>query len=186
MMNTLPLKSVQRWLLEYEPAVGVLDYVEHHGARYTFRKRQRLCGIRNDKSLVLPVVWFDAISNAFHNKAIAHILPYDTQFENRCWWLSALRVFSTVELKFRGQALMFAPVTASNPTHRKYPRSKKNWKEIWRIYLEKLQHDAPKAYQNHSIFEQFKEKLDNYVSASSTYCMQVTRHLLIVPYAHLN
>ena len=186
MMNTLPLKSVQRWLLEYEPAVGVLDYVRHHGARYTFRKRKRLCGVRNDKSLVLPVVWFDAIFNAFHYKAIAHILPYDTQFESVGWWLSALRVFSAVELKFRGQALIFAPVTASNPTHHEYPRSMKNWKEIWRTYLEKIQRNTPKAYQNHYIFEEFKGQLHNYVSNSSTYCMQVTRHLPIVPYAHLN
>ena len=187
MMNTLPLKSVQRWLLEYEPAVGVLDYVRHHGARYTFRNRKRLCGVRNDKSLVLPVVWFDAIFNAFHYKAVAHILPYDTQFESVGWWLSAFHAFSAVELKFRGQALMFVPVTASNPEHREYPRNiPEDLNEVWRTYLEKIQRGAPKAYQSHSMFEDFKKKLNNHVLTSSTYCMQVTRHLPIVPYAHLN
>ena len=89
MMNTLPLKSVQSWLLEYEPAVCLLEYVEHHGAGDTFIKRKRLCGFTNDTSLVLPVVWFNAIFNAFHYKAIAHILPYNTQFERISWWLSS-------------------------------------------------------------------------------------------------
>jgi len=28
-----PFKAVQEWLLDYEPAVGVLDYAEHHGAK---------------------------------------------------------------------------------------------------------------------------------------------------------
>ena len=62
----------------------------------------------------------------------------------------------------------------------------KNLEEIRRVLLKKIQQDAPKAYQNHSIFEEFKEKLDNYVSNNSTYCKQVTRHIPIVPYAHLN
>ena len=41
MMNTLPLKSVQRWLLEYEPAVGVLDYSDQYSARYTLEGDSR-------------------------------------------------------------------------------------------------------------------------------------------------
>ena len=27
----LPLQSFQQWLLHYEPVVGVLDYIDHHG-----------------------------------------------------------------------------------------------------------------------------------------------------------
>ena len=187
MMNTLPLKSVQRWLLEYEPAVGVLDYTGHHGARFTFERRKHICGFTNETSLVLPVVWFDPIFNAFHYTAVAHILPYDTQFESVSWWLSAFHAFLAVELKFRGQALLFAPVTASNPAHREYPRYwPEDMNEIWRTFLEKIQRGAPKAYQNHSIFEDFTNNLHNHDFNSPTYCMQVTRHLRIVPYAHLN
>ena len=187
MMYALPLKSIQRWLLEYEPALGVLDYAGHHNARFTFERRKHVCGFTNDTSLVLPVVWFDAIFNAFHYNAVAHILPYDTQFENVSWYMSTFHSFLAVELKFRGQALLFAPVTVKNPAHREYPRYwPKDMNEIWRTFLEKIQRGAPKAYQNHSIFEDFKKNLHTHDFNSSTYCMQVTRHLRIVPYAHLN
>ena len=186
MMYTLPLKSIQRWLLEYEPALGVIDYVIHHGARFTFERRKHVCGFTNDTSLVLPVVWFDASFNAFHYKAVTHILPYDTQFDSVNWWMSAFHSFLAVELKFRGQALLFAPVTASNPRHRPYPRTNVNQQEVWLTFLEKIQRGAPKAYQNHSIFGDFKKGFEGHDLTSSTYCMQVTPHLPIVPYAHLN
>ena len=59
--------------------MGVVDWLGHHGAVWNFQRRQVLCGIRNDTSLSLLVVWEDAAFNAFHYKAVADILPYDTQ-----------------------------------------------------------------------------------------------------------
>ena len=185
MKTVKPFRAVQEWLLDYEPVVGVLDYIEHHGAKWTLARRKRLCS-KYDRSLVLPVVCFDAIFHAFHYKAIAHILPYSTEYEKESWWLSALRIMSVLELKFRGQALLFAAVTVKNPKHREYPRSAKHFDAIWRIYIKEIQHDAPTPYQNHSIFKEFKENPTQYTLTSSTYCMNVTRHLPIVPYAHFD
>jgi len=178
-----PFRVVERWLLDYEPVVGVLNYGGHHGAWWTFGRREAVCGI-TEKSLVIPAVWFDGVFNAHHYKSIQHLFPYRVQYEKVSWWSIHRYLFSAVELKFRGQALMFVPVTAGNPTHRSYPKSLKNIQIYWRDYIETIKQETPSVYRNRSIFEDFKQNLDNYVINTLTYCMNVTRHQPIVPYAH--
>jgi len=65
-------------------------------------------------------VFFDAIFNAFYHKAIEHLLPYPTQYEHHNWYHINIQTLAQVEVKFPGQARLFAPVTASNPIHRPY------------------------------------------------------------------
>ncbi|KAL9964909.1 hypothetical protein ACROYT_G028622 [Oculina patagonica] len=185
MKKIQPLRAVEEWLLDYEPAIGVLDYTLHHGAGWTLKRRKLLCG-NNETSMVIPTVCFDAIFHAFHYKAIAHILPYKTQYEQESWWVSALHIMSVLELKFRGQALLFAPVTVENPKHRRYPRETEHFNEIWRTFIEQIQLEAPTVFKNQALFKQFKEGLTLYTLNSSTYCMKVIRHLAIVPYAHFH
>ena len=186
----LPLQSFQQWLLHYEPAVGVADYFERHGAVWTFERRKVLCGIRNDTSLSLPVMWYDAAFNAFHYKAVADILPYDTKYDDTNWWFSQVVVFTLVELKFRGQALLYVPVSVSNPKHRPYPRQMRkksfSFNEVIRTCIEQAERDAPSVYQNRSLFKEFNANLQEHVLKTSTYCMKVTPHLPIMPYAHFN
>ena len=181
--KTQPLRVVQDWLLEYEPALGVLDFPPHHGAEWTLKRRRQLCGI-HDSSLVMQVVWFDALFQAFHHKAVAHILPYNNKYEKKSWWASALHIMAVLGLKFRGQALLFAAVTVRNPKHRKYPRSH-NFEPQWRGFIEEIQLEAPTVYRNDIIFEEHNETLQQYSLKSSTYCINVTRHHPIVPYAYL-
>lgn len=185
MKKLQPFRAFEEWLLDYEPAVGVLDHRTHHGASWTFNKRQKLCGI-TERSMVLPTVWFDGIFNAYHWQAVKHLFPYRLQYEKKSWWSLHRYMFTSVELKFRGQALMFVPVTAGNPTHRPYPKSNENISLYWREYIETIQQEAPLVYKNHSLFEDFKENLNNYVINTLTYCTAVTRHKPIVPYAHFN
>lgn len=185
MKKLQPFRAFEEWLLDYEPAVGVLDHRTHHGASWIFNKRQKLCGI-TERSMVLPTVWFDGIFNAYHWQAVKHLFPYRLQYEKKSWWSLHRYMFTSVELKFRGQALMFVPVTAGNPTHRPYPKSNENISLYWREYIETIQQEAPLVYKNHSLFEDFKENLNNYVINTLTYCMAVTRHKPIVPYAHFN
>lgn len=185
MKKLQPFRAFEEWLLDYEPAVGVLDHRTHHGASWTFNKRQKLCGI-TERSMVLPTVWFDGIFNAYHWQAVKHLFPYRLQYEKKSWWSLHRYMFTSVELKFRGQALMFVPVTTGNPTHRPYPKSNENISLYWREYIETIQQEAPLVYKNHSLFEDFKENLNNYVINTLTYCMAVTRHKPIVPYAHFN
>ena len=167
--------------------VGVLDYIGHHGAVWTFERRKALCGIRNDTSLSLPVVWFDAAFNAFHYKAVADILPYDTQYDDTSWWLSQVVVITLVELKFRGQALLYVPASVGDTRHRTYPHQMRiSFNEVIRTCIEQAERDAPTVYQNRSLFKEFKAKLEEHIVKSSTYCMKVSPHLPIMPDAHFN
>lgn len=185
MKKLQPFRVVEQWLLDYEPVVGVLDYGVHHGASWTYDRRQVICKI-TERSLVIPTVWFDGVYNAHHHKSIKHLFPYRVQYEKISWWSLHRYMFSAVELKFRGQALMFVPVTAGNPTHRSYPKSLTDIVTYWRDYIDTIREEAPLVYRNRSLFEDFKQNLENYVYNTKTYCMTVERHQPIVPYAHFD
>ena len=148
-------------------------------------KRRDLCGI-NEPSLVLPTAFFDSIFNAFHYKAVEHILPYPTQYERGCIFALDKNTLIAVEVKFGGQALLFAPVTAGNPKHREYDRSKTNMTEITREFLARIKQEAPPMLRNHVMFEKLHRNPKRYFNAHSpSFCVNVSRHQPIVPYRHL-
>ena len=185
MTKMSPYRAVEKWLLDYEPAVGVLDYKVHHGARTVLVKRKDLCGI-NESSLVLPTVFFDAIFNAFHHKAVEHVLPYPTQYERGCMFCCNRNVIMTAEVKFGGQALLFSPVTAGNPLHRKYDRARTNMTEICRQFIARIKQEAPPMLRNHVIFEMLHAAPKHYLDKlSRSFCVNVTRHQPIIPYKRL-
>lgn len=186
-MRTLqPFRVFEEWLLDYEPAFGFANYL-HHGARWTFKKREKLCGIV-EKSLVIPIVWFDGCLNAYHYRAVGHILPYPTLGKGESWYIPNKHIMSAVELTFRGQAMMLVPVGISNIKHRVYPRKATvgQMAKYWREFIEKIQEKAPLVYRNRSLWNEFKEGLGKHMHSSSTYCMNATRHLPIIPFAHFN
>ena len=185
-MKTLsPFRAVETWLLDYEPVVGVLDYKVHHGADFILKLRRNMCGI-NETSLVLPTVLFDALFNAYHHKAIADILPYPTKHERECAFCSNRKALIAVEVKFGGQALLFAPVTAGNPKHRKYDRSAKNLTAISREFIARIKQEAPSILRNHVIFARLHANPSQYLDKSSpSFCVNVTRQQPIVPFRHL-
>ena len=110
-----PFRVFERWLLDYEPVVGVLNYLIHHGARWIYNRRRTICK-KTDSPIVITTVQFDGVFNTFHYKSIEHLFPYRTQYEKTSWWSLDRYMFTAVELIFRGQALMFVPITVSNPT----------------------------------------------------------------------
>ena len=186
-MRTLqPFRVFEEWLLDYEPAFGFANY-QHHGAIWTFKKREKLCGIV-EKSLVIPIVWFDGCLNAYHYQAVGHILPYPTLDKSESWYIPNKHIMSAVELAFRGQAMMLVPVGISNIKHRVYPRraSVGEMAKYWLEFIEKIQEKAPLVYRNHSLWNKFKEGLGKHMDSSSTYCMNATRHLPIIPFAHFD
>ncbi|KAL9979864.1 hypothetical protein ACROYT_G017588 [Oculina patagonica] len=180
-----PFRAFEEWLLDYQPAVGVADMPYGQSASLILEKRRLKCGI-NETPMVIPTVWFDAMFNAFHHKAIEHILPYPTKYDRQTWWASQLHVICSIELKFRGQAMMFVPITLTNQQHRGYPREAQNFTAQARDFVEEIQNRAPVVYQNRSLFITLKSSLVSeyqYLEAA-TYCMNVTRRLPIVPYLH--
>ena len=187
MKRLSPIQAFQDWLLDYEPAVGVVDYKLKREAKTVLHRRRTLCNpyrLVNGKSLANPTIFFDPLFNAFHAKAVSHIFPLDTRRENVNWWLTEKYVTSVVELKFRGQALLFFPVTVENPLHRPYPRSVNGTKVAWRGFIKDIQKQTPAQYANNVLFEKFKRDPQLYVATSRTYCMNVTRHQDIAPFAH--
>ena len=184
MKKLSPFRAVETWLLDYEPVVGVLDY-DHHGADYVLKLRKELCGV-NETSLVLPTVVFDALFNAYHHKAIGHILPYPTQYERGCAFCSNRQALITIEVKFGGQALLFAPVTGGNPLHRRHENDQINITAISREFVENVKREAPTELRNHVIFEKLYNSSKLYLGVQSrSYCANVTRQQLIIPYKHL-
>ena len=183
MMQT-PFRAFEQWLLENEPAVGVAEYsMDCQNATFILEKRRTLCSI-SEMSMVVPVMSFDALFNAFHHKAIEHILPYPTQYDKESWWSSHSYVVVSVELIFRGQALLCVPITVYNLQHRPYPRSKENRNTQVHAFVEEIQNRAPKAYRKRTLFKELKSTpMTKYYLQTTTYCMNTTRHP-IVPYSH--
>ena len=185
MTKMSPFRAVEKWLLDYEPAVGVLDYKAFFGASNLMKTRRELCGI-NESSLVLPTVMFDGLFNAFHHKAVEHVLPYPTQYERGCIIASNRDTIIAVEVKFGGQALLFAPVTAGNPKHREYDRSANNFWTIVREFIARIKQEAPPTLRNHVIFDMLQADPRVYLDRKSrSFCANVTRHQPIIPYRHL-
>ena len=191
MKRRTPISVFQDWLLDYEPAVGVGDYEVHDGSS-TLRLRMRTACNKFDfkkvveqTTLANPTILFDPLLNAFHAKAVSHIFPMEISHENHNWWLTDKYVASIVELKFRGQALMFFPVAVVNLLHRPYPKSSHGTEKAWRGFIEAIQEKAPTQYKNHALFRTFRRSPTAYIKRSRTYCMKITRHQDIVPFAHL-
>ena len=113
-----------------------------------------------------------------------HIFPLDTRYEQVNWWFTDKYLCSVVELKFRGQALLFFPVTVQNPLHRPYPRSLAGKQAAWRAFIKDIYRAVPERFANHSLLRKFKKDPQLYTTESRTYCMNVTRHQEIVPFAH--
>ena len=184
MTKISPFRAVEEWLLDYEPAVGVLDYKASQGANDVIKSRRELCGIK-ESSLVLPTVVFDGLFNAFHYKAVEHVLPYPTQYERGCIYCCNRNTMMAVEVKFGGQALLFSPVTAGNPKHREYDRSANNILSKLRKFVARIQQDAPPTLRNHVIFKMLRTSPITSLTSSRSFCVNVTRHQPIIPYRHL-
>ena len=184
MTKISPFRAVENWLLDYEPAVGVLDYKHSNGADIVIKKRRDICGI-NESSLVLPTVVFDGLFNAFHHKAVEHVLPYPTEYERGCIYCSNRNTMIAVEVKFGGQAFLFAPVTAGNPKHREYDRSANDLIRIVHEFIERIKQEAPPTLRNHAIFEMLHARPIRTLKESPSFCRNASRHQPIIPYRHL-
>ena len=181
MKRLTPFRAFEEWLLDDEPAVGVTNYKDN-----TLLQRRRLMCGTNESSVVVPVMWFDALFNAFNHEAIRHILPYPTQYDKQSWWISQLHVICSVELTFRGQALENAAICAYNKQHRAYPRGDKLFSARIPVdIIENIQNKAPAAYQNRTLFKTLKTgQLERHCVNTTTYCMNTTHRHPIVPYSH--
>ena len=184
MKRLTPFRSFEQWLLDDEPALGVVNY--GNNANKSLERRRVICSI-NEPTLVVPVMWFDALFNAFHHQAIKHILPYPTQYDKDSWWISQLHVMYSAELIFRGQALKYVAITTYNRQHRPYPRGLSQVSARVPVIVEDIQNKSPKVYQNRTLFKTLKtSQLQNYRINTTTLCMNKIHRHPIVPYSHFD
>ena len=179
-----PFRAFEQWLLNDEPAVGVVDFQKLGKA--LLKRRRKICNT-NEATVVVPVIWFDALFNAFHHQAIKHILPYPTQYDKDSWWISQLHVMYSAELIFRGQALKYVATTAYNRQHRPYPRGLSQVSARVPVIVEDIQNKSPKVYQNRTLFKTLKtSQLQSYRINTTTLCMNKIHRHPIVPYSHFD
>ena len=103
-----PWRVFERYLLEYEPAVGVPWY----------RVWQRKTGAEVDTLFA-----FDLIVNAIHVEALPVLLPLDDRFDALSWWHSSNEYVLLASLLYPGHILQFNALEVRNRLSLPYPQS---------------------------------------------------------------
>lgn len=107
-----PFRTFERYLLEWEPAVGYTRY-----AWQFFEKGQETNIGYN----------IDAIFNAFHRETLSFLLPYYTGFDSESWLYSQHIINHLMALLYNPYRIQFNVITTQNRTRRKYHQRKKDW-----------------------------------------------------------
>ena len=158
-----PWRSFEEFLLRVQPAVAALPLSSNaergpkkcHGKEYT------------------PTVWFDSAFNAFHFKAVEHILPYLDRFDNLSWYYSQLYNIVWCEIVFTGQVVMHRELIAFNKKHRSYRRGKTGGLDAFLpTILKVLRERIPGNCRNSSLIWEWERGKSVYGKMrSSTYCL---------------
>ena len=127
------LRSFERIVLEYEPAVAVPKYAGNR---------------RVMSAPILPVYHFDALFNAFHRESLEWLMPYNGTFDTSSWWTSQLILIHKAGMWYQGHILEIEAMEVGNEKSRTYPRSKKFWKEIQQDFANSLPDPLKRCYQD--------------------------------------
>ena len=178
-----PWRAFESSLKSIEPAVGVVYELWDLQKLYNYRKAKN-CTLNRTHDFI-PIVYFDAAFNAFHYKAVQHILPYSARFDNITWWYSQVDIDIKCELMFRGQVALHTYILAKNSKHRLYKRKYVGSQAIIQK-VKDVMRTIPKQYQNTTLIQQWKKYGRQHESTSSTLCLPPpSPHKPIVPYGHL-
>ena len=178
-----PWRAFESSLKSIEPAVGVVYELRDLQRLYNYRKTKN-CTLNGTHDFI-PIVYFDAAFNAFHYKAVQHILPYSARFDNITWWYSQVDIDIKCELMFRGQVALHTYILAKNSKHRPYKRKYVNNQVIIQK-VKDIMRTIPKQYQNATLIQEWKKYGLIHTSNSSTLCLAPTSpYKPIVPYRHL-
>ena len=192
-MTKSPLRSFEQFLIEQEPGIGITDYIPHHGAKFILSKVLKNCNVNANAnlsnrtsivSLYLTSVHFDAMFNAFHRKIVDQILPFNLDYEKINWHFSQLHVTALIELKFRGQVMLFRPVVADNAIHGKYPIGGEPLPITWPKIIKKIVLAMPKRYRDNDWVNQFSEDPVEHMDNSLTMCFTRPIHDSFKMYSH--
>lgn len=107
-----PFRTFERYLLEWEPAVGY--------TRYSWQYYEPGAEVNLGYN-------FDALFNAFHKEAVSFLLPYYTGFDAESWLYSQHILNHLTALVYHCHRIQFNVVTTKNATRKSYARRKKYW-----------------------------------------------------------
>ena len=159
-----PWRHFEEFLLRVQPAVAALGIFSDPVPG------PKKCYVGQEYS---PTVWFDAAINAFHFKAVEHILPYLDRFDNISWYYAQLYNIVWCEIAFTGQVVMHREIHAFNNKHRPYPRRNiGGWDAMLPTILKDIREKIPENCQNSSLVREWeREKSSHGIMRSSTYCL---------------
>ena len=157
-----PWRSFEEFLYRVQPAVAALRV----NNQTVFGPERCLVGKEYS-----PTVWYDAAFNAFHYKAVEHLLPYSDHFDNISWWYSQLYNIVWSEIVFRGQVVMNREIIAVNKVHHSYPR-KRMFDSALAMILKDIRERIPENCQNASLIQEWeRNNISHAQMGSSTYCL---------------
>ena len=119
--NALAWRAFEGFLQSMEPAVMALDLPGQDYSENVLQiHKNRGCVM--DELEYVTGLWYDAMVNAFHYKAIKYLLPYISEFDQQTWWASQMALIVRTEILFRGQLLLHRYIRVTGSQHRPYPR----------------------------------------------------------------
>ena len=120
--NALAWRAFEGFLQSMEPAVMALDLPgQDYSEKVLQIHKNRGCFIKELE--YVTGLWYDAMVNAFHYKAIKYLLPYISAFDQQTWWASQMALIVRTEILFRGQLLLHRYIRVTGYQHRPYPRN---------------------------------------------------------------
>jgi len=138
-----PLKAFMNFLLESLPAIAVPN-CENHYLQY--------CPENIRSSLYFRSYKYDAIFNAFHRDVVHTLLPYNSKYEKKSFWLSQLYLIMKTFVMYYGQLVRVEYVRVKNAKHRSYPRGHIGDRNITSAMVNEIKSEIPMKYRNHSVF----------------------------------
>ena len=140
--NAVAWRAFEGILLSMEPAVMALDLP---GQDYSDKVLQthKDRGCVTEELEYVTGLWFDAMVNAFHYKAVKHLLPYISTFDEQTWWASQMALIVKTEILFRGQLLLHRYIRCKGSQNRPYPRDINFSSHMYGVFTQGL--DVPIA-----------------------------------------
>ncbi len=167
--NVNPWRSFEDFIKRVQPAVAALALEAWHVVnRIVQNRRRRNCSTEEE---YVPTVWYDAAFNAFHYKAVEHLLPYWDKMEKVSWTYSQVYNIIWNEIVFRGQVVLHRDLVVVNQMHRPYPKQGR-YNDVLPVILRSIRERIPVQCQNAPLLQGYDTKGESYGrSVSSTYCL---------------
>ena len=178
-----PFRAFERFLLDYEPALGVMGYMGRQDPSAALFSRKNVCG-KNDTPLAIPVSSYDANFNAYHHDAVLHILPFRIKYDYDCVYHSSRSAKVATYIKFHGQTLMFTATRTVNHQHRTYNKQGPlKLSAVLREWIMDIRKTTPREFQNNKQFEEMLAEPQKLIRFGPI-CKDAIKHQPIIPYEH--